>query len=102
MLDVLHVDGTTSRRSSIPNGVVTARRLMAILLLFGAAVARAELPLLGCMNRRYPALVLRSGAKARLFEGLDQSVLISLKVVDRLLHVLEFLAHLIALLDPAL
>jgi len=102
VLDVLHVNGSTSRRSPISNSVVSQRWLMTILLFFWPTITGTELPLLSCMNRWNPALMLRSRAQARLFKSLDQSVLISLKIVNGLLHVLEFLTHLIALLDPAL
>ena len=102
VLDVLHVDGSTSSRSPISNSIVTTRWLMAILLFFWPAITGTKLSLLSCMNWWDPALMLWSRAQACLFKSLDQSVLISLKIVNGLFHVLELLTHLIALLDPAL
>ena len=75
---------------------------MAVLLIFGAAIARAELPLFSGRHGRDSTLVLRRGAQARLLKRLDQRVLVPLQVVDGLLHVLELLTHLVALLDAAL
>ena len=75
---------------------------MAVLLIFGAAIARAKLPLFRGRHGWNSTLVLRRGAQARLLKRLDERVLVPLQVVDGLLHVLELLAHLVALLDAAL
>jgi len=75
---------------------------MAVLLIFGAAIARAELPLLRGRDGRDSTLVLGGGTQACLLKRLDQRVLVPLQVVDGLLHVLELLAHLVALLDATL
>ena len=75
---------------------------MAVLLIFGAAIARAKLPLFRGRHGWNSTLVLRRGAQARLLKRLDERVLVPLQVVDGLLHVLELLAHLVALLDATL
>lgn len=75
---------------------------MAVLLICGAAIARAKLPLPRGRHGWDSTLVLRRGAQARLLKRLDQRVLVPLQVVDGLLHVLELLTHLVALLDAAL
>ena len=75
---------------------------MAVLLIFGAAIARAKLPLFSGRHGWNSTLVLRLGAQARLFKRLDQRVLVPLQVVNLLLHDLELLGHLVTLLDAAL
>ena len=83
-------------------GIVTTRRLVVVLLIVGSAISRAELPLFSGWNGRNTTLVLGIGIQTRLLKRLNQRVLVSLQVVDGLLHVLKFLAHLIALLNATL